>query len=463
MYNSIQNRTFLTDQHITGQPAIPHTTQPMIHHSTRSPVQVQPRISYDTSMLIKSIYNLYDKISGKIEQGFNKMDTSTEKISMLNDRWSEQLKTLHVFDTVDINSEHRNRNQYPLISNFVIPYTNTSPGSTAFTSIDPVTNAYPYSTGIVSSGSTSTQVVIASTSSTLNNFYINSILDINGQYVTITKYVGSSRTLTVSPALIIIPVVGTPYSIRKEIPTATGTLQAGSTQNYVYLPANFRTENNYYAGSYIMLNSGPASGEIRLITSYNGTTKQAIVGTIFSAVPGLDIFEIDAFSYDNAIPLRYNGSKTNNQAACFAIQLLQLSIPNLELKVGYGGKVVNYPFLYVHFYNEPRHTQTIMDGNNPSGASATFRVSVSAITSSSSLASLPNFFIFDNINITAPQSMKYSQYENIRFRITLPSGEDLEFTESDTVSPAPPNPTHQISALVGLKRICITASIKNVY
>ena len=32
-----------------------------------------------------------------------------------------------------------------------------------------------------------------------------------------------------------------------------------------------------------------------------------------------------------------------------SIQLLSISLPNLPLKVGYGGTLQNYPYIYLHF------------------------------------------------------------------------------------------------------------------
>jgi hypothetical protein len=286
------------------------------------------------------------------------------------------------------------------------------------------------------------------------------VLDISGEYVRVTSYDGSYQTAVVNPALSVAPPAGTAYKLRRATPLATGTLQAGSTQNLVVLPASFASTDGYYVGTFILLNSGPAVGESRVITAYNGTTKQAVLGTALSAAPGLDDFELESFSYDNQVPLRYTGSRTLGQPVCYVIQLLQLTIPNLVLKVGYGGKISNYPYLYIHFYNDIKHTETIVYGNNPAGALATFRVNMSVVQDPAAL-SPPNFFSFNTINLLAPQVMKFSPSESIRFRVTLPTGEDLEFITPDNTSPNPVNPAVQITALIGVRMVPTSPKLAN--
>jgi hypothetical protein len=387
--------------------------------------------------------------------------SATEVVSVTNDRWADQLITLNTFKYVDIDSSRRNRKQYPLASNFVIPYTNASAGYNAFNSLDPVTNAFPYESGITQAPITATMVQLAAGSNPLDNYYINSVLDILGQYTYITNYVGATQTATVYPALAAAPPLDTPYKLRHGIPIVTGTLQAGSTQNTVILPASFDSTDGYYNGNFILLDSGPDAGSSRVIVAYEGATKMATLSTALPFVPGTDAFELDGFSYDNAVPLRYTGSRTLNQAVCYAVQLLQLTIPNITLKVGYGGKINNYPYIYVHFYNDTKHTETIIYGNNPAATLATFRVSVDSVTAAAADQDGPNFFVFDNINLTAPQIMKFSPSESIRFRVTLPNGEDLQFIESDNYSPESPDPFVQISALVGLKQIVTAPKVAN--
>jgi len=424
-------------------------------HLPRQYVNFIPQIPdprQDTKILVSFLRDLADKIT-----------SSLEIAGLVNDRWTEQMVTLSIFKYIDIDSAFRNRNQYPLSSNFVIPYTNASPGSNALNSSDPVSLAYPYATGAVQAGSTITDVILSLTASDLDNFYIGSVLEINGQFVKVNSYNGTTHVAIISPALTIAPIIGDVYKLRKGIPITSGVFQAGSTANLVVLSNTMSSIDEYYVGTFLLVNSGSAAGQSRPIISYNGTTKQALLGTALSSIPNAgDAFEIDGFSYDNFTPMRYSGSRTLNQPVCYAIQLLSLTIPNLLLKVGYGGKINNYPYLYVHFYNETKHSETTLYGNNPAGNLATFRVSVGSVAAAAANQSNPNFFVFTNIDLTAPQSIKFSPSENVRFRVTLPSGENIEFVEPDTTSPAPPNPLVQISAVIGLKRIVTPPKLGNV-
>lgn len=390
-------------------------------------------------------------ILGKISEESQKIVEALVNVSKTIEQIPNSVSPVRVFD---IDSTYRNRTQFPIPSNFVVPYNNGSSGWNTFTSQDPVSESYPFSQGVTQAGSTTTTVVLGVGSSALDNFYVNSILEISGQFVTITNYVGSTQTATITPALSAAPPAGTPYIIREAIPVAEGTLQAGSTQNQVVFPLSFSTITGAYVGNFILFTSGPDQGQVRAITKYDGTTQIATLSSALPFVPGLDNFELDSFSRDNAIPLRYSGSRTLNQPICCVLQLMQLAIPNLTLKVGYGGTIANYPYLYLHFYNENKHSETIIYGNNPNAVTATFRIPVSSVVAQARAQGTPNWFVFDDaVQALTPQSMKFSPHESIRFRVTLPSGEDLQFVETDTLPPAPPNPLVQISGLVALRLV----------
>jgi hypothetical protein len=390
-------------------------------------------------------------IFGKMSEETNKIIESLNTISKTLEQIPTSVSPVRVFD---IDSTYRNRIQFPLPSNFIVPYNNGSPGSNIFTSQDPVSESYPFAQGVTQAGSTTTAIVLGTGSSSLDNFYVNSVLEISGQFVTITNYVGSTQTATITPALSVALPAGTSYIIREAIPVAEGTLRAGSTQNQVVFPLSFSTVTGAYVGNFILFTSGPDQGQLRVIIDYDGTTQIATLSSSLPAVPGTDNFEIDSFSRDNAVPLRYSGSRTLNQPICCVLQLMQLAIPNLTLKVGYGGTIANYPYLYLHFYNENKHSETIMYGNNPNATTATFRVPVSSVVAQARVQGTPNWFVFDDaVQALAPQSIKFNPHESIRFRVTLPSGEDLQFIESDTIPPALPNPLLQISGLVALRLV----------
>jgi hypothetical protein len=63
-----------------------------------------------------------------------------------------------------------------------------------------------------------------------------------------------------------------------------GNAAAGSTST-ITLPGNFSTANDAYVGVNISITSGPAAGDFRTITAYNGTTRVATVNQNWSATP----------------------------------------------------------------------------------------------------------------------------------------------------------------------------------
>ena len=407
----------------------------------------QRQISSDAISIINSLHNTTNSTHTFI--------TSVKEVAKECESKLDFIYKQHInennFRYFDIDSSRRNRVQYPLQSDFVIPYTDRSSSVDFFSSTDPVSLSFPSATGTFQANEIigSTTVVLDTTSNSLNNYYVNNILDINSTYYTITAYNGTTHQATITPPLSAPITSGvTTYIIRKAYPSFVGILSAGSTTTQVILPI---TAQGSYAGSYIRFTSGVNSGLYRVITSYNSSTRVATLSTALPNVPGLDGFEIDSYSYDNAVTLRYSGSRTINQPISYVMQFLNMSIPNIDLTVGYGGRVNNYPFLYVHFYDETKHTETTMYGNNPAGTLATFRISIDATVASALNQPTPNFFVFNGNDFFAPQSFKFNPSDSIRFRVTLPTGEPLQFSTPDNFSPLAPNPFVQITACFGVR------------
>lgn len=74
----------------------------------------------------------------------------------------------------------------------------------------------------------------------------------------------------------------------------TGTAQAGSTQ-HIRLAAGASAVNNAYTGMPIRITGGTGSGQVRVIYSYNGSTKDAYVTPAFSTAPdATSTYSIDA-------------------------------------------------------------------------------------------------------------------------------------------------------------------------
>lgn len=96
-------------------------------------------------------------------------------------------------------------------------------------------------------------------------------------------YVGSTRTATISPAWSTIPDTSTTYIISNQMDS--GTSLAGSTANSIVLRADSSTITNRFLSCYCVLTSGAGAGQIRIITSYNGSIHTAYVSPNWATIP----------------------------------------------------------------------------------------------------------------------------------------------------------------------------------
>jgi hypothetical protein len=110
-----------------------------------------------------------------------------------NKNSQKKLSDIASYKYLDIDSTYRNRNNYPNPNDFVIPITYPGRDSTAATSIDPVVGAIPYTGSTDPPGTNVTQVSSDTSHITLDpqeinidNYYINSVLEIAGEFRTIS-------------------------------------------------------------------------------------------------------------------------------------------------------------------------------------------------------------------------------------------------------------------------------------
>ncbi len=124
-----------------------------------------------------------------------------------------------------------------------------------------------------------------------------------------------------------------------------------------------------------------------------------------------------------------------------------LSVPNKPLNVGYGGLLMNYPYLYVHIYNEgKRETNQLLLSNNPNSILAIFKIPIDE-----NCGSDVNFLTLKSCRIK--QTLRFEPDQDLRFTVTLPNGIPLSFSTADNFSPLAPNPYMQINALISLKKL----------
>lgn len=172
--------------------------------------------------------------------------------------------------------------------------------------------------GTCQSGSTSGTIKLDANASSVNNWYSQCLVYITsgtgaGQAPRFgyTSYEGSNRLLYIKPTWQIIPdntstfeIYGWNADLLDECINfntfltsdriilgcfTRSSTQAGSTTNTLVLNANSSSTDDIYVGNHVMVGNGDGSGQTRLITAYNGTTKVAQISPNWVVVPGVSI------------------------------------------------------------------------------------------------------------------------------------------------------------------------------
>jgi hypothetical protein len=362
---------------------------------------------------------------------------------------------------MDINSTYRDRNRYPNPCDFVIPYRGSKEYSEDFFFNDPILLSTPYSNAssttpplTTQAGSTSINIILDNRETNISNYYILSYLEINNEYHKIIKYNGSNFTATVDSAFI-SPVIGVNYTVRKYKPTLTTNITINNV-NYLNnidkinlltaLPNIGNFDNLYFR----FLNGNLLNQYFRIV-NYNSST---VVANIQPGINqnmfiggGVDKIEISQFSEDNSKNLFYRTLGPPN-IRYYEISLQYLTLPNLIVDGIRGGLLDNYPFVYVHIYNEGfQQSVNVMYSNNLNSGQAVFKVPIDK-----NLYNRPTSF-YTLKPVVQNQIISFNPVQDLRFKITLPSGLTLKYTTPDYYSPFSPNPMIQISLQVSIKPI----------
>jgi hypothetical protein len=371
-------------------------------------------------------------------------------------------RPIPVFRYLDIDSTHRNRNNYPNPNNFVIPMLYPSRTSLSASAIDPVSLALPYHSPVdstlipplpagmyITSGiSTPLGILLDTRETEIENFYVGAVLQIGTEYRNILSYDGITKIATIDLAFSGLPAPGTAYLTRKGMPVYTGNV-TGVTTDQEFAVVGASSLANIYVNGFVRFLTGANTGLSRRIVSYSGDPLNTlVVNTAFpnTVVVG-DTLEIDSFSYDNANPLLYSGDPNTSTNTYYEIELLWMTFPRQVLGVGYGGEPDKYPALYVQFYNDGNMlaNQVLYSNNGAASMSALFVTPISDYYGDTSFITLKD--------CRMRQIVKFIPNQDLRFKITLPSGEVVQFAQADTLSPNEPNPFLQVHALFSLRKI----------
>ena len=362
---------------------------------------------------------------------------------------------------MDINSSYRDRNRYPNPCDFVIPYRGSKEYSNDFFFNDPILTSIPYTNASsiipplsTQAGSTPTNIILDNRETNIPNYYILSYLEINNEFHQIVQYNGTTFTATVDSPFI-TPVIGVNYTIRKTKPTLTTNITINNVNylnqvdkiNLLTALPNIGSFNNLY---FRFLN-GNLEDTYYKIVDYNTST---LVATIQPGINqtsfiggGADIIEVSQKTEDNSKNLFYRTLGPPN-VRYYELTLQYLTLPNLVVEGLRGGLLDNYPFVYVHIYNDGfQQSLNVMYSNNLNSGQAIFKVPIDK-----NLYNRPTSFYTLKPSIQS-QIIPFNPMQDLRFRITLPSGLTLKYTTPDTISPFEPNPFVQISLQVSIKPV----------
>lgn len=372
----------------------------------------------------------------------------------------KQMSGSGIYKYLDIVSSSRVRSLWPNPSDFVVPVSfGANPASSAFQAQDPIVDGVPVEGTPLATqaGSTASDIVLAASSSTIINFYVDDYLQLGTEFQVIASYDPATQTATVKIPFTAAPAAGTTYYLRKAVPITSSTLSvvpAASSANLLNLGLATSDQEGAYVGQYVYFTSGPNIGVSMLIVQYTTHTPLGVPGPhlalLSKALPNTpgaaDAFDILAYSRDNFSPLIYSGTIGFNQAICYSMELLYLTIPNQVLASGYGGTLDRYPFLYLYLYNEGNsHSDKVLYTNNAYAQSAMFKIPLGLNLKAETFFTLKDAKM---INVC-----KFKPDQAMRFRLVLPDGEPIIFAIADNLSPLSPNPLLQISCTIAIRRI----------
>jgi hypothetical protein len=388
----------------------------------------------------------------------------THNFNCITNKKCHSMNHMNCLKYMDINSSYRDRNKYPNPCDFVIPYRGSKEYSDDYFFNDPVLSSTPYSAAssiippLITQNTTASQtdIVLDPRETGISNYYIFSYLEINNEYHKIIQYNGTTFTATVDIPFI-TPVIALTlnYTIRKTKPTLTTNITINNI-NYINcvdkidlltaLPNNGSFNNLYFR----FLN-GNLENTYCKIVDYNNST---LVASIQPGINqnrfiggGADIIEVSQNTEDNSKNIFYRTLGAPN-VRYYELTLQYLTLPNLVVDGLRGGLLDNYPFVYVHIYNDGfQQSINVMYSNNLNSGQAIFKVPIDK-----NLYNRPTSF-YTLKPTTQNQIIAFNPMQDLRFKITLPSGLTLKYKTPDTLSPFEPNPLVQISLLVSIKPV----------
>jgi hypothetical protein len=259
-------------------------------------VPIKPTKKYKKSKKIQSELEK-ESIQLPIEKYYEKYDediTQISKVETIQENITD-LSKKHM----DFDSTYRNRNQYPNPCDYNIPV--YSSNNTYFTNyyqnfIDLIDDSTPISNSLKSSelnvtgySSDSLHIQLDLLESDIPNFYINTTIEIDGDYRNVIYYDNVNKIVTIDEPFVAIPQPGRPYTFRKYKNTNTANItpieltyipgQITPVVNKVYgdvsvsqlsiLSSNVKITKDLFANSVIRFLNGPHKEKTSSVISFD--------------------------------------------------------------------------------------------------------------------------------------------------------------------------------------------------
>lgn len=239
------------------------------------------------------------------------------------------------------------------------------------------------------------------------------------------------------------------FSLRPSSPNFVCAVGAGSSKSQIVVTGTAASSGADFQNWFVRFpkvvydNSDiPPQDESRRIVAYDKSLNIITVNPPLSAPPTGLKMQLMQSGYDNATPFNVRMSMSGEIPA-YNVRLIRLTLPNLEMAVGTGGKPAFSNFFYVELSNPdiPQAQFYNIFSNNPYSTRALFRVTVRNIEN-------PNLVKFVPLKGDIRQTIRIKLDSTMRLRVFIPAtGETFQTVEKDTTSPNAPKPDLQICAL----------------
>lgn len=281
-----------------------------------------------------------------------------------------------------------------------------------------------------------------------NNFYINYVIfnQTREEWLDISYYDGTSRLAQLSSVASTHYTpgswqLGDVYILRTEAPFYYGDTLVGIS------PTQATLSQLTQPGNFLQLQTAPYLS--RRIINVNPTTNIVTVSPGFPSTPA-GTYEILPFSYDNEGFLPFTSTR-KDQAVCYEVQLLNITLPNFVLDSAHGSRAIYYPYVYVELTpltGSQSPGPNVITSNNPNATGKLFRTLINDSTNLdiSPIIRLDGNGMVQTIKVNATRA-------SFQFGVYLPDGSLFNTIVGEDYSPSPPNPLIQISAVFSFKRV----------